>query len=551
MHALRAYFDASGDTAPSGRGEPLVRAVATHSAAGVPLAAGDSRFSQVTALLGSGTEGFVVSTALYDLDVGVRPTAFGDSRVQRAVKVVERWQVVGKAWRDDSRAWTIVRELAMGELLGALPPERPRVAGPPVVPAQWTPLEKRLLNTVLARVERWFVADPRDSGGTDLAALMPAAIRDRVRRTWLRRQIGGDASSEVPSAELARRCDEVRASSTRRRLPPLVMIQPRVDGVALGTVLRAEFQSPRHRDNLRRVVRALASLMKWLNDPPRSMVHGDLSPSNVMISPIATLPAGDTLTSTVAPVFRDAFRHAHSSRAAYTWIELPTLGARPATLTLVDLSRAYMPALRTQLLVETDTPAFRLAAGTPFYGLSRSADMRRFALTMCTTVAGLYAIEADLSPHVSDAERIASLRRELSVEYVRLAASLLALPASWISESTALLPCDAIATSLYSPRSETFGEFVVNVAHVVLFLTHVVDLIEGRVEVFAREPHLPSGDDVIALVNDRVSIDLAPYTATIFRHLALGEYDSADDLATPYRVSLWRELNVAAAVATT
>lgn len=530
MDALLAYFLANGLSGL--HAEPLRRRTTERTADGQgTLAAGESRFSRVTQVLGKGGEGVVLATTLYDFDSGVLPVLPGYELEHRAIKLVQRWyNTNAPAWTDTPRPWPMIREIAMSMAVSAL---QPNAALSPTVTA-----EQRLMGEMVARAERWFIATP-DTDVADIGALMPEGdVRDSVRRVWLvRHDVKG--YSKYSMAEAAARW-QTNVGVSLVRQPLLVSVQPHAGEETLHEVMNKHCKTTPKASNLRRCIRVVACALAWLNAAPRGFVHGDLSPGNVMAVPHHGPRADAVLDAHLTQAYHRPIGN------VFRWRDMPVMtipgvvDPMPFTVTLIDLSRAHMPALSTLLPASVPAP-FTRAVSAPFYGRSRAADLRRFGLYMCITAVQNYR-GAEGMITADDGVRVARLRAELSVMFVRLASDLLTVPASWITRETALLACDASAEMLYRPASATFGEFLMRLAHVVLFLSHVSALIAGTETRFARAPELPSAADINSYAVDYILFDLAPYTDMVTRRLPAGVHDSDDDLCVPERVARWEIL---------
>lgn len=263
-------------------------------------------------------------------------------------------------------------------------------------------------------------------------------------------------------------------------------------------------------------IRTIAAMTALLQEE-YGWIHGDMSANNIILS---------STKREMPPAF-----------SRLPALPLPELAGRLYVPSFIDLSRsAIRPSLaEAQFPTEARlrSPSFRndaiayvdgYANGTQF---SRTADMRRLGLSLCTLIVG-----------ETCRERPSVRFEQLDARIVYVARMLLDVPASWATTGdwAALRPNDDACMA----RSRSFGIFLVNVMWVCDYMQ--------RIEEMARSGTTPDG---LAYVRQRyelymamereISHDLNPYSGWLLeRHAHL----AADDIRTPASVVQWDALAV-------
>ena len=247
-------------------------------------------------------------------------------------------------------------------------------------------------------------------------------------------------------------------------------------------------------------------------------IHGDMSAGNIILSStkrelppafarLPPLPPPEFAGRLYVPSFIDLSRSA--VRPSLAEAQFPTE------------ARLRSPSFRNDAIAYVDG----YANGAQF---SRTADMRRLGLSLCTLIVG----------ETCHPTRQSVTFEQLDARIVYVARMLLDVPAAWAATGdwAALRPSDDTCMA----RSRTFGIFLVNIAWVCDYMRRIEEM--ARTGASAVDlAYVRQRFELYMAMEREISHDLNPYSGWLLErhpHLADG------DIRAPASVVLWDALAV-------
>jgi len=348
----------------------------------------------------------------------------------------------------------------------------------------------------------------------DVTDLFDAPTASEIRRRYVRKlHVPLAAGENWDSAYLRIRTEQLKTQQVDQ-LPLVVIEQPNAGDDTLWDMLIAQRVLVRSAETWRYFsaqIRLIALMVAHLQTE-YAWIHGDMSASNIILA---------SGRREMPPTFRQL-----------PPFVLPELRGRLYAPTFIDLSRS---ALRPSLVESLSPrqpherrPTFRrdaiayvdgYAGGTEF---SRTADMRRLGLSLCTLIVGQ---TCGPTPSVSFAQ--------LDARIVRVARLLIDAPAAWAATGDWKAPRTDEHVCL--ARSHSFGRFLTNLLWMLDYMSRI-ELVATNGGSAVELDYLRKRFDLFFAMEKEISHDLNPFSGWLLaQHPHLGD----DDMRRPETVARW------------